>query len=174
MRTTSFLSATLLLAGHALLAGCAVTIGTDPDRYSIEPKAVSQLRVPQEVALLNAYQIESITKLNLSSNTFSIDKRQLTQTAIAMLGRALQGRGYQLAPQAQKSIRLQVVPTGMMHQPFRYTGRIVLEARFGDGSVATIPQENLGATWERAFDGAVLFALNDLLEHERFLAYVNK
>jgi hypothetical protein len=159
-----------------LLAGCTIPVASDPNRYSIEPKTFAHLRAPQAVALLNAYKAESNAEMKLqrSGHTLVVERRQLMETALAMLGRALQQQGYTISPSAPKTITLRVTPTGAMAQAFRYTGRINLEARFGDGTTASIPQENLGATWERGFDGAVLFALNDLLEHERFTAYINK
>lgn len=164
--------ATVLLAG--VLGGCTIGVSTDPNRFSIEPQATAHLRAPQNVALLNGYASESTAQFNLAGNTLEVERKELTQTAIAMLGRALQKQGYTVSSQAQKSIALRVIPTGVTSQAFRYTGRLRLEARFGDGSEASIPQDNLGATWERAFDGAVLFALTELLAHERFIAYMNK
>jgi hypothetical protein len=172
MRSAPFLIGLILVA---LLGGCAVSVGTDPDRFSLEPTATAHLRMPQNVALLNGYKEETKSQYGMpGGNTLVVENKALTETAVAMLGRALQKQGYTVSPQAQKTVTLRVVPRGYIYQAFRYTGRIMLEAKFGDGTEAFIPQENLGATWERGFDGAVLFALKDLLEHERFVAYVNK
>lgn len=172
MRSAPFLVSLVLVA---LLGGCAVNVGTDPNRFSLEPDATAHLRMPQNVALLNGYKEETKSEYPMpGGNTLVLENKQLTGTAVAMLGRALQKQGYTVSPHAQKTITLRVVPRGYVYQAFRYTGRIMLEAKFGDGTEASIPQENLGATWDRGFDGAVLFALKDLLEHERFVAYLNK
>jgi hypothetical protein len=158
-----------------LLTGCVVTVPTNPDNYKVDPKATAHLRSQGSVALVNGFPDASILRVKLQSNTFVFDRRQLTETAIAMLTRALEKQGIAVDPESPKKITLRVAPQGMTFQMFRYTGRVMLQARFGDGKEAHIPQESLSPKgWENAFDGAVLFALNDLLEHEYFVAYVNE
>lgn len=158
-----------------LLAGCTVTVPTKPDNYSIAPKAAAHLRSPQSVSLVNGYPTESNLRVKLKGNTLILERQKMTDTAIAMLTRALENQGISVTPQAEKSITLQVQPQGMVFQMFRYTGRIMLVAKFGDGKEAHLPQENLSPMgWTNAFDGAILFALNDLLEHETFVAYLNQ
>jgi hypothetical protein len=157
-----------------LLGACTVAVPTKPDNYDIAPKATAHLRSPQSVSLVNGYDAESNVQFRLrGGGTLVFERRQLTQTAIAMLTRALEKQGISVTPQAPKTITLQVQPQGLVFQYFRYTGRITLVARLGDAGEVHIPQENLSPMgWTNAFDGAVLFALNDLLEHENFVAYM--
>jgi hypothetical protein len=151
-----------------------VNVPTNPNNYSIEPKRVAHLRAPQSVALKNAYPEEASARFPIPSATLVVEQKQLTETAIAMLGRALAKQGIASSEQAEKTITMCVRAVGWTAQPFRWTGKVILEAQLGDGAVISYPNEYLsGWSGERAFDGAVLFALNDLLADERFIAYMN-
>lgn len=159
------------------LGGCGVvtTIPTNPKNYDIEPKAVAHLRAPQSVALKNGFPQEEKMTMKIEHNFLVVEQRKLTDTAIAMLGRALQKRGITVSDDAEKTLTLRANARGYVMQLFRWTGQVLLETRLGDGPVVSNPSENLsGKGFEHAFDGAVLFALNDLLADERFVAYMNR
>jgi hypothetical protein len=151
-----------------------ISVPTNPDNYSVDPKAVAHLRAPQGVALQNAYLAEANARMPMRQNTLVVEQQKLTNTAIVMLGRALEKQGITTAAQGEKTITLRVLAQGYRMQAFRWTGRVILQAQLGDGTVVSYPNESLSPKgWENAFDGAVLFALNDLLADERFVAYVN-
>lgn len=158
------------------LSGCGmmISVPTNPDNYSIDPKAVAQLRAPQSVALENAYPVELPAAMPMRNNTLVVEQQKLTETAIVMLSRALEKQGIAVSPQGDKTITLRVRAQGYRMQMFRWTGQVILETKLGDGTIISYPNESLSPKgWENAFDGAVLFALNDLLSDDRFVAYVN-
>lgn len=177
MRVTLRILAALHLAA---LAGCGpLAVATDPNTFNIEPAAVAHLRAQQTVALKNGYSASAPVSMPQGSGvTWTSDLQQLTETAIAMLGRALEKQGIRLAPEAEKTITLRVQELragmyGVMIHP-RVRATLVLDALYPDGtrtSVHALNTSPMGAP--RAIDGAVLFALNDLLRHEQFVAYVN-
>lgn len=157
------------------VAACTVSVPTNPHHYDIEANALSRLRAPQAVVLSNAYPGEANATLKLRGAELVLDQKQLTDTAIAMLSRAMEKQNIAVSAEAPKSIALRVRVRGVRMQPFRWTGIVILEAQFGDGTSTSIPNENLsGLGWEEAFDGAVLLALNDLAENEKFVAYMNR
>jgi hypothetical protein len=173
MRT--FLRLATVLVALGLSACVTISVPTNPNNYSIEPKAVAHLRAPQSVALKNAYPAEASISFPIQTNTLVLDQKQLTETAIVMLSRALEKQGIAKSEQAKKTITLRVRAQGYRFQIFRWTGLVILEAQLGDGTVLSYPNENLsGKGYEHAFDGAVLFALNDLLADEKFIAYMNR
>jgi hypothetical protein len=141
---------------------------------------LSQLREPQAVTLNTAYP-ENQAKLpaKVGSATWMFDQKQLTDTAIVMLGRAMEKHGVTVAPQAGKTLALRVRVLGVRLRVFgpvaQTTARLGLDARFGDGTGTYIEADNASpAGAQRAYDGAVLFALNQLLADEKFLAYMNR
>jgi len=168
----------LVMATVALLLGACgmmVNVPTNPDNYSIDPKAVTNLRAPQSVTLKNAYDAETPANMPMRYNTLVVEQKKLTDTAIVMLSRALEKRGIATSERADKTVTLRIRAQGYRMQTFRWTGQVVLEALLGDGSVISYPNESLSPKgWENAFDGAVLFALNDLLADEKFVAYINR
>ena len=173
----SFLrSAIVLVALGQSACGVMHTVPTDPNHYNIKPETVTHLRASQSVALKNAYPAEASVSLPMPySQSLVVEQKQLTETAIAILGRALEKQGIAKSGQTEKTITLRVRARGYTSQPFRWTGKIILEAQLGDSTVISYPQENLsGHSMGRAFDGAVLFALNDLLADEKFIAYMNR
>jgi hypothetical protein len=167
------LAAVVLAA--ALLAGCTTEIGTNPETFSLAPNALSQVRRPQLVALENAYPAETKVELKLTGgNTWIIDLRRLTQTSIAMLARGMESRGIAAAPGAPKRVTLRVSDP-LASPGYTIFARLSLEARFADGTSTSILAENRSpVNAERAFDGAVLFALNKLVYDDKFIAYMNK
>jgi hypothetical protein len=171
MRTTLNIASALLLTA---VAACAITIPTDPNTFSVEPAATSHLRGPQTVALANIYKSETLVGIGRGRS----DLRELTNTAIVMLGRALEKQGIRVAPQAEKTITLRVayvrvLAYGVMIAP-RMEASLSLEVTYPDGTSTTIDAYNTAPFSEsRAIDGAVLFAVIDLLRHEKFIAYIN-
>jgi hypothetical protein len=163
----------------AMCSGCTWDIVGDPNRHSLEPDRVSSLRAPQNVALKNAYSSESKLDVQMGAYTVVFDQRRMTDAAIVMLGRALQKQGITNDAQASKSVELRLRPVrwrvaGMMPAPQRI-GTVVLDVRFGDGTTATLEAENSSpANFDRVFDGAILFALRELVADERFVAYMNR
>jgi len=165
------------LTSFLAVAGCGiqVVVPTNPNNYSIAPANVAALRGPQSITLKNGYAEPAVQELPLQHNKLIVEQKQLTETAVVMLERALQKQGISNLPQADRSVTLRVRAQGYRMQAFRWTGQVLLEAKLGDGTVISYPNESLSPKgWENAFDGAVLFALNDLLADERFVAYINQ
>lgn len=166
----------------AMAAACATDVATDPDTFRVEPTRASHLRSPQVIALKNAYQTEDKRQFQAGmGHTWTVEQRQLTDTAIAMLSRPLQRQGIAVLAHADRSITLSVQATeATVHtNPFspiaHSNARILLVARLGDGTDVLLPADNhspLGP--QRAFDGAVLRALNELLADQKFVAYMSR
>src|SRR5215217_7610878 len=92
-----------------LVAGCAIDVPTNPDTFNVEPANAAHLRGPQAVALRNAYQAEAKRALGAGKGqTWTVAQKPLTDTAIAMLTRALEKQGIKADAAARKSISLQV------------------------------------------------------------------
>jgi hypothetical protein len=183
MMTTSDVNAYRLgLAfSAALAAGCAVDVPTNANTFSIEPTSAAHLSGAQPVALKNGYkEAAAVREIGAGKGqTWRVDQKQLTDTAIAMLTRAVEQHGVKTSAQAEKSVTLLVRATHGFIQTRAFSpvaqsnASVVLEVEFGDGTQAFIRADNnspMGV--QRAFDGAVLFALNKLLVHEKFVTYV--
>ena len=184
MMHTKLLRLAVAGCGAALIAaltGCAIDIQTNPDGFNIEPGRATHLRIPQAVALKNGYDAEA--KVSFSAGmgqTWSVEQKQLTNTAVAMLKRGLEKQGISTPGEAQKTIALRVraehafLHSNPMSPISNSNATVTLDAVFGDGTTASVGAKNqspLGP--HRAFDGAVLFALQELLSDPRFVAYVN-
>jgi hypothetical protein len=96
-----------------------------------------------------------------------------------MLWRALEKQGLAITSQSGKTVTLKVYqPNALMQVYIGFANtyaRVALDAEFGDGTRTTVLGENRSpAGAPRAFDGAVLFALNKLIVDEKFVAYLNK
>ena len=172
-----------LVLAFCLLAGCgAVEIKTDPGAFDVQPDKLAHLRSGEAVSLVNGYPGEAKLQLRPAGGAkWIVDQQQLTGTAITMLTRALEKQGIQVRERSERTItlRLRVAGAYINKVGFGYyvyvpTAQVVLQAAFGDGSATSARAQN-GSPHNagRAFDGAVLFALNDLLKDEKFVAYVN-
>lgn len=176
------------IAALSVLAGCAAQVPTDPGAFDVKPDQLAHLRRGQAVSLVNGYPGETKARVRvfsvrtgINAGTWIIDQQQLTDTAIAMLTRALEKEGIQTRDQTEKTIELRLRPIGakMWRPPFspiyQWTATLALEARFGDGSATSLEVENhTPGGGQRAFDGAAVRALDDLLKDEKFVAYMNR
>ena len=168
-----------VIAFIGALAGCGtVPVVANPHTFDVRG-TTQKLNAPQTITLNNGYSSE--TRMPIGSQgamTFEADMRQLTDVAIEMMSRHLGkngvkvGSGEKTITLRMRDVRIDVVPI-----PFatRYNTTLALEARLGDGTVATIPATN-GAphSWDRSVDGAILFAITGLLNDSGFVGYVNR
>ena len=169
-----------LVFAAALAAGCAIDVPTNANTFSIEPANAAHLGGAQAVAIRNGYAAPDVRELRAGKGqTWRVEQKQLTDTAIAMLTRAMEQQGVKTAAPAEKSMTLLGRAThGVIHQnafsPIAHSNAsIALEVEFGDGTSTFVGADNnspMGV--QRAYDGAVLFALNRLLMDEKFVTYV--
>lgn len=169
---------TLAIAGLvAALCACTQQVRTSPGTFNLEPARVSALAGVKAVKLENAYPARSLAAVRIGRNTWMLDQQEMTETAIVMLRRALEDQGIATTPQAEKTITLRIINPNANMQMLPFVALIyatlALEARFGDGTSTTVVADNQspgGAP--RAFEGAVLFALNKLAADQKFLDYM--
>jgi hypothetical protein len=159
-------------AGHPIVWD----VPTSPDSFSLDPATLSHLRGANAVTLKNAYQGEAKIVLSLGRSAYAFDQKQMTETTIVMLQRAMEKRGIAAAAQADRSLILRVHGLAMQFSMGPgTTAHLTLEVQFGDGSTTAIAVDNRSpVSPQRAFDGALLFALNRLVTDERFVAYLNR
>lgn len=154
------------------LVGCTVT--SNPNAYDVEAVEAAKLRTPQRIAFKNYYATPTVAQL---SRGFEVDTQQITETAISMLRRAVEKQGITVAPEAEKTLvlRVQNVSAGQQNvmSPMTKAG-LALDVAYGDGTNSTVLGGNVGYGHQKAIDGAVLFALNKLMQDGAFLAYMNK
>jgi hypothetical protein len=168
------------LAG-ATLAGCVGgEIITNPDALPVEPFRLAQLRAPQAVTLNNGLTSPAKYQIRNQSTIWEVDARQLTDTAVVMLRRALEKQGIRAAPQAEKTaaFRIQVRGGMAMFVPIptvAASARLTLHADFGDGTATLVEGESgSGFGVQNAFEGAIQNALQRLLIDPTFVAYMNR
>jgi hypothetical protein len=173
----SLLSLAFLLA--AALSACTIPVDTSPDTFKVEPVALSHLSGVKGVALENAYKVDAPQGIRVGEHTWVLQQKQLTDTAIVMLQRALEQQGLGAAPEAGKTVALRVhSPRASMRiLPFfaQTFASVALDAEFGDGTKTTVYADNQSPmSGQRAFEGAILFSLNKLLLDEKFVAYLKR
>lgn len=171
-------SIALVAAAAALLAACGNVV-TNPDSVVVEPVGMAQVRTPQTVALRNAYQAPTPYELKTDSGIWVADQRQLTDTAIVSLRRALEKKGVTVAADSAKTVtlRLQVRSAWAQIAPANVfaVAWLTLEAQFDDGSTARVEgDERSGFGVTRAIEGATRVALQRLLFDPALVAYLNR
>src|SRR6185503_11447546 len=72
----------------ALVFGCTTTVRTDPANLKIEPGAVAHLPA-RNVTLVNGHASETQLKFSTPPHTLIVEPKQMTDTAIEALRRAL-------------------------------------------------------------------------------------
>ena len=164
----------------AALAGCGGEIVTNPDALTIEPSRLKEVRAPQTVTLNNGLASAVKHQIRTESIAWEVDARQLTETAIVMLRRALEKQGIRPAPQPGKTVTLRIQVRGGMGMfvpvpTVAASARLTLHADFGDGTATSVDgQGGSGFGMQDAFEGAIPNALHRLLFDPAFLAYMNR
>lgn len=163
-----------------LLAACGtVAVQTDPKALKIPEGAAADLRAPQMVSLRNAYQAETVVKVNNATPAWTSDLKLVTDTAIAILTQAIEKQGLKVVPQAEKFVTVRVHSVsaglaGLMIAP-EARARIVLDATYPDGSRTTVDAHDKALYHSHnVIDGAVMLAAMDLLRHPEFVSYMNR
>lgn len=170
----------LAAAAAAVLAGCGGKIVTNPDALIIEPSRLASLHTPQTLTLHNGWTSAAPHQIKTPSITWEVDARQLSDTAIGTLRRALEKRGIRVAPQAEKTATFRVQVRGGMGMfvpapTVVASARLTLHVAFGDGTTTWVDGEGgSGFGMQNAFEGAIQSALHRLLLDPAFLAYVNR
>jgi hypothetical protein len=163
-----------------ILAGCGGQIVTTPDAYPIQPLGLPRLRAPQDVTFSNGLTSPAKYQIKNESITWEVDARQLTDTAITMLQRALEKQGIRTAPQAGKTVIFRVQVRGGMGMfvaapTVVASARLTLEAQFGDGTATLVDGEGgSGFGMQNAFEAALQSAVTRLVFDRRFIDYMNR
>ncbi len=168
----------LVLPLAALLSACTLPVSTSPDTFDVAPAALAHLPRTKPVTVENGYTADAPYPFKVEMHTWVVDQRQITDTAVVMLDRALAKQGLAAGP-GGKTVRLRVQqPSAYVRMlPFvaQTFATLTLDAEFGDGTRTSVRADNQSPmSGPRAFEGAVLFALNQLLSDERFVAYMNR
>ena len=154
----------------AIVCGCTTTVRTSPDSLKLEPGAVSHLPA-RNVTLVNGHTSEKQLKFSTPPYTLIVEPKQMTDTAIEMLRRALPAG----AKGAAKRIVLRV-HSPRQAAPYPTPGlAITLDADYNDGTRSQVTGQGysaLGAT--RSFEAALVQALNRLVGDARFVAYMKR
>lgn len=179
MTTPSSLRLPVLAVLAMALGGCItdpetgrLLMGTDPGAFNVEAAATVHLRAPQLVTIKNGYPAPVLVPT--MSKLVDADLKMVSETAVIMLGRALQARGIGVAAEAPKTITLRISMLSLSGAPALPVASIILHAQFGDDTASSIAVQNKGFSSPRAVDGAILFALNRLVLDETFVAYINR
>jgi hypothetical protein len=153
-----------------VLCGCTTTVRTNPDSVKLEPSAVSHLP-PRNVTLVNGHASETQLRFSTPPFTTIVEPKQMTDTAIEMLRRALVPRSK--GPAKQVVLR---VHSPRQAGPYPTPGvAITLDADFGDRTRTQVRGEGYSARGaDRSFEAAILTALHRLAGDARFIAYMKR
>ena len=166
----------LALGLAAALSGCgALTIKSNPNTYSVRDKTAAVK--PTQIAIVNSFATETPATILVQGGTsWVIDLRQVTDTAVQVMSRHLVKNGMTVTPQAPKTVTLTIKNVSTQLLGFAGTRiTLSLEAKYGDGTVSLVTTENRSpADAGQVLDGAVLFAVTQTLNHDAFVAYVNR
>jgi hypothetical protein len=154
----------------AFVCGCTSTVRTSPDNLKLEPGAVSHLPA-RNVTLVNGHATETQLKFSTPPYTLIVEPKQMTDTAIEALRRALPSGG----KGAAKRIVLRV-HSPRQAGPYPTPGLLItLDADYGDGTRSQVSGQGYSARGaDRSFEAAILQALNRLLGDARFVAYMKR
>lgn len=166
----------------ALLAGCGTyTVVPDPGAYSVRDQTM-RLKRGTSIALLNGHPQQEMVMV---ADRMQVDARQVADTAISIMRRHLQRNGVTVDPNAPKKVTIRLASATMSYLaiPFaeRWRTTLELEATMGDGRRASARGENNAPAAfrgqlaiQRSLEGAVLFAVTELLDDPELEVYANR
>ena len=152
-----------------LAAGCVFTVATDPNAYPVAADDFPALTSGTKVEIVNSFPSSYLARMNGNQQA---DLREFTQTAVVVLGRALEKKGAVLVAGGTK-IALQVTgPTWT--QGFGFVrGSVSLEAELGATKVS-VWGEAAGVDASRDFSAAITHAVEALLRKPELRDYLSK
>jgi hypothetical protein len=159
--------ALLLVVGFA--AGCAFTVGTDPNAYPVAADDFPALPAATKVEIVNSFSSSYIAKMGHNQQA---DLHEFTQTGIVVLGRALEKKGATVGA-GGKRIVLQVFGPALT-QGFGFVrASVSLQAELGAAKV-DVWGEAAGTNASHDFSAAITHAVEALLRKPELREYLSK
>ena len=155
---------------------CArLEVESSPDTFPVPESAASGLRADAgSIAIENAYPEPTVVQVSQAGAGVDADLRQYTGTAMTLLERALEERGIEVAPSADKTVTLKIANIVYTYGwTIGYGLNLIADLGNGD-RIAVTASNNSPATAYRAIDGALMRAVTKLLLDEDFQRYVNE
>lgn len=171
---TTIRSARSICVALALLVtmttGCIYIVHTNPDEFPVVSNELETLPAGTKVELVSNYPPHHVVRVD----GIKFDLHQMTQTAVVVLGRALENRGAVLAP-GSKRITLEVAGPGWVQGYGGYyaRGTMSLVAYLGSTKVA-VWGEHSGGSGSTNFNAAITQAVEGLLRKREVSDYLSK
>ena len=127
------------------------------------------MRGPQAVAIHNYFVVHA----NDPQAVMWTAGKRLTDTAGLLLGKIMEKQGIVNDAKAGKVLVLRVLDSRVAVGSPMSGAIVALEARYGDGSASRVSARNTGFSGPRSADGAMLFALYQLIQDQKFIAFMN-
>jgi len=163
-----FLRSAAVLGVVTLTSGCVMTLVTDPNAFPVATAGLPALPAGTSVQLANSYSKSYLAKMDHNQQA---DLHQFTQTAIAVMGRALAEKG--VAAGGGKSIVLEVTSPTTVPGFGMARCSVTLNAELGATKVSVFGQA-AGMDVNKNFSSAITNAVESLLKDPALREYLSK
>ena len=155
------------------VTGCGtVRLTASTNSFHIVKERVPSLKSGQTVKVDNFYAKPKVVTL---TGRLDADLQQYTATAMTLLEQGLGHQEISVGPNGKKSIKLQVHNVKYVRGFWSLQVDLNTTVTLGNGKSFTVTHHNSSpASGFRAVSGAIARAVEKILKHNEFIAYINK
>ncbi len=165
------LKAVLLLGFAVMFSSCTLAYQPPSDLPSA-PYVFSGKRGPLEpLRIEDATDRDSVINSRTGQFTYKADLSKFGEAIVASLGRELVKNGFQVSPEASKTIRIDVIDVEMAY-PKKYRCDINVAIGAGDKTIGIATDSQASAMYNDAIDDAIADAVRRILTQPEVVAYL--
>jgi hypothetical protein len=162
-----------LIVAIFILSACGpVKIHSNPETFDLNYRPLPVLEGEHSIRLNNAYTSSQVVDVTPKGPNWVGDLQQYTDTAIVLLKEEFEKSNISISPDSEKEITVRVYDAEFEMGFWVIRCTLWLESELPDGKIVTVRGDNRSpATVYRAVDGAILRAVENLLQDSQFLEY---
>jgi hypothetical protein len=164
----------VFLIGILMLVGCGpLKIHSNPETFKPNYQPLPVFKSKQQIRLENAYLSEEVVDVTADGPNWIGDLKQFTDTAIVILTEEFAKSNIHDAPTAETGMTLRIYNVNFVMGAWMVRCTLWLEMVMPDGKIVDVQGINSspGGAF-RAVDGAIIHAVENLLQDKRLVEYL--
>lgn len=158
-----------------MLGGCGpIKIHSNPETFKPNYQPLPVLESKQQIRLDNAYSSEEVVDVTADGPNWIGDLQQFTDTAIVILKEEFQKSNIIVLPVSETKMTLRIYNVNFVMGAWMVRCTLWLEIVMPDGKIVAVQGINSSPAGAfRAVDGAIIHAVENMLQDNRFVEYLS-
>jgi hypothetical protein len=165
----------VLIISILMLGGCGpIKIHSDPETFKPNYQPLPVFESKQQIRLDNAYSSEEVVDVTANGPNWIGDLQQFTDTAVAILKNEFKKSNISISPVSETQLAIRIYNVNFVMGAWMVRCTLELEILMPDGKAIAVEGMNRSPAGAfRALDGAIIHAVENMLQDNRFVEYLS-